>query len=634
MEGKRMKVRAFILVWIVLVMVCSFWAPFHIGVQAAFNYVFGTDFYPEPSLPKPEKGVPYIDPHFNTAITRVTDKQQDGHDHFDRMVLTPEYSRSAIENADRSKILLMESEYFIYIYDAQSFTLLQRLSQYDGGNIPAHSESGNEPRWDAQDPNIFYYVREMGFYRYDIRTEKATLIRDFGVDFPDGYWVGNDVEGEPSMDTRYWGFFVRGRPPEYPNWDKFVAFTYDLETDTIIGILTEDNPYGVSPGGNTISISPYGDRVIIEHGGSSPTMSYDLDFSNPVELGFDGHSDLGIDAEGNAVHVIKDDARDWIAMLDLRTGERTNLLKLPVTGSWNTEPGVHISANNYNKPGWAVVSTSGGDPGTWAYHHIYMVELKENPRIWRIAHTHATRYDYWGSPKATINRDGTRIYFGSNWNSGEGSDIDTYVIQLPETWWEDLGGTSPTTFVDVPPTHWAHDYIEILFQQGYVAGCSTDPLMYCPGDVMTRAESAVFVERGVHGAEYMPVQPTEQIFADVSLWEWFAKWSTALWNDGYTAGCGTDPLMYCPLEEHTRTEGCVFFLRMMNGTDYVPPNPQGIFSDVPLDGWGAKWVEAAYNAGLIPACETTPELRFCPDDPLDRAMAAYMMVQAKNIEIP
>ena len=225
-----------------------------------------------------------------------------------------------------------------------------------------------------------------------------------------------------------------------------------------------------------------------------------------------------------------------------------------------------------------------------------------------------------------------------------GPDIAGYVIDIPAKdrfEGEIYSVVTPTptpdptpTFADVPFDHWAHDVIEVLYQQGFIAGCSTDPLMYCPDDIMSRAESAVFVERGVHGAEFMPVQPTDEIFADVPLWEWFAKWSTALWADGYTAGCGTDPLMYCPLQGHTRTEGCVFFLRMLHGTDYEPPDPEGIFSDVSLDGWGAKWIEAAYNAGLIPACETTPELRFCPDDPLDRAMGAYMMVQAKGLEVP
>jgi len=204
---------------------------------------------------------------------------------------------------------------------------------------------------------------------------------------------------------------------------------------------------------------------------------------------------------------------------------------------------------------------------------------------------------------------------------GGGTDIGPYEFaQAP-------------TFADVPIDHWAHDYIERLYQEGYVAGCQTDPLMYCPEDAMTRAESAVFVERGVHGADYLPEQPAQQIFMDVPPGEWFAKWTTALWEDGYTEGCGTDPWVYCPLQQHTRAEGCVFFLRMMHGAEYVPPIPEGIFADVPLDWWGAKWVEAAYGAGLIPACETVPELKFCPDAPLDRAMGAYMMVQAKGLEL-
>jgi hypothetical protein len=190
------------------------------------------------------------------------------------------------------------------------------------------------------------------------------------------------------------------------------------------------------------------------------------------------------------------------------------------------------------------------------------------------------------------------------------------------------------TFQDVPESHWAYPYIEVLYQAGYVAGCSTDPLLYCPEQALTRAESAVFVERGIHGQGYLPGTPSLQIFDDVPLGEWFAKWATGLWDDGYTAGCGTDPLVYCPMQEHTRQEGTVFFLRMLHGSDFVPPDPIGIFSDVNLDGWGAKWIEAAYQGGLIPACETSPEMKFCPLDPLDRAMGAYMMVQAKGLVVP
>jgi hypothetical protein len=118
------------------------------------------------------------------------------------------------------------------------------------------------------------------------------------------------------------------------------------------------------------------------------------------------------------------------------------------------------------------------------------------------------------------------------------------------------------TFTDVPVDHWAFAYIDAIYQGGYVAGCSSDPLMYCPESTMTRAESAVFVERGIWGAGYLPPQPTQQIFADVLLTEWYAKWAEGLWSGGFTSGCGTAPLVYCPLMQHSIAEGTVFYLRI------------------------------------------------------------------------
>lgn len=196
-------------------------------------------------------------------------------------------------------------------------------------------------------------------------------------------------------------------------------------------------------------------------------------------------------------------------------------------------------------------------------------------------------------------------------------------------------GTAPAgSFTDVPDDHWAHEYIETIYQAGYVAGCSTDPLMYCPNDWLTRAQMAVFVLRGVHGAGYEPPAPGEQIFEDVPLDTWYAPWVNQFYLEGYTAGCSSDPLLFCPEQPHTRAEATDFFLRMLHGTEYEPPAPSGVFVDVATDTWYAGWVEAAYSAGLIPPCQTEPERRFCPDALLIRSMAAYMMVQAKGLMTP
>jgi hypothetical protein len=193
-----------------------------------------------------------------------------------------------------------------------------------------------------------------------------------------------------------------------------------------------------------------------------------------------------------------------------------------------------------------------------------------------------------------------------------------------------LGGSPSPTFGDVPFNHPYHDEIEILYQGGYTAGCSQEPLLFCPEATMTRAESAVFVERGINGAGYTPSEPTTQIFSDLSLSSWAAKWATSLFNDGFSAGCISEPLQYCPWDEHTRTEGAVFFLRMLRGAAYVPPPAVGTFTDVPAEFWGAKWIEAAYEAGIVNPCADSP-LKFCPDDPLTRGLAAWMMVQAKGL---
>jgi beta-glucanase (GH16 family) len=208
-------------------------------------------------------------------------------------------------------------------------------------------------------------------------------------------------------------------------------------------------------------------------------------------------------------------------------------------------------------------------------------------------------------------------------------------------------------FADVSNEHPFFSEIEALYQAGYTAGCGTDPLIYCPDLTMNRAESAVYVERGLWGTETLPEEPSGEIFQDLPLDSWAAKWAHALWDDAFTAGCGQDPLRYCPWEGHTRTEGAVFYLRMLNGADYSPPSPEGIFSDMDPTAWGTKWAEAAYNAGLIPECSNSSTLsledrsisrfgearveeeieilEFCPDDPLTRGLAAYMMVQAKGL---
>jgi GH25 family lysozyme M1 (1,4-beta-N-acetylmuramidase) len=196
------------------------------------------------------------------------------------------------------------------------------------------------------------------------------------------------------------------------------------------------------------------------------------------------------------------------------------------------------------------------------------------------------------------------------------------------------------TFADVPFDHPHHLYIQALWDAGYTAGCSTDPLLYCPDTVMDRAQSAVFMLRGQLGTGYSPPPEPWDTFADdwsLSDISWAEKWAEGMWDEGLTAGCQTDPLMYCPRRELPRVEASVFGLRMKHGISYTPPPASGtLFADMTdPDYWGTKWAEQAYLDGLLPECGTQDgKPLFCPDDLLDRGWGAYLVVQAKDLPLP
>ena len=221
--------------------------------------------------------------------------------------------------------------------------------------------------------------------------------------------------------------------------------------------------------------------------------------------------------------------------------------------------------------------------------------------------------------------------------SGDRFDNGAWVDNNVSSIWV-FDAPNCASFADVPPNHRSYRYVETLYQAGFVAGCDVNPRRYCPDAYLLRAEMAVFVERGVNGTDFLPPEPREQICADLPLESWAAKWFTAMYRDGYTAGCATAPLMCCPWQVHTRAEAAVFFLRIVHGRSWFPPAPTcTIFEDVTdCNTWYAKWVEAAYAANLMYPCVVeSPRLKkFCPHDSLTRGEAAEIMVRAKGLSLP
>jgi hypothetical protein len=184
---------------------------------------------------------------------------------------------------------------------------------------------------------------------------------------------------------------------------------------------------------------------------------------------------------------------------------------------------------------------------------------------------------------------------------------------------------NPITFEDVPSDYWAYDFIERLYAAGITGGCGTNPMRYCPEDTVTRAQMAVFLERGIHGASYVPPAVGAGTgFGDVSPSYWSAAFIKQLVTDGITVGCGSGN--YCPEQPVTRAQMAVFLLRSKHGGSYVPPGVGGgtDFGDVPANYWSAAWIKQLVTEGITSGCGGG---NYCPESPVTRAQMAVFLVR-------
>jgi CSLREA domain-containing protein len=196
------------------------------------------------------------------------------------------------------------------------------------------------------------------------------------------------------------------------------------------------------------------------------------------------------------------------------------------------------------------------------------------------------------------------------------------------------------TFIDVVPANSEWLEIEILYANGLTAGCSATPMNFCPSQIMDRAQAAVFNLRGNFGLSYTPpAAPWDRFADDWSTGAWAEKWAEGMYNAGFTAGCATSPLRYCPWDLTTKVQAAVFGLRLKYGNAYAPPAATGtVFFDMTDTAYfGTKWAEKAYADGLLPNCGINAgsgKPLFCPDFLVSRGQAAYMVVRAKNLTMP
>lgn len=391
-----------------------------------------------PDLPEPQPRLPFRDPVFGTCVVRVTDREADVSPDDSSAGLKNEYSRVQSFNVDGSLILVMGLQATWYLYDGRTLAPLGQLPF--GGPV--------EPRWDAEDADILYYLEGGRLMAYEVATGEQTLVHDFAADFPGQSLaaVWTRYEGSPSADGRYWGLMA-----EDEAWVTVSFLVYDLRQDKVIARRDVRGTPGAEEI-DSVYITPLGNYFIADFSdhycepGRLGTddepcgyMVYDRDLENGRGLlRIGGHMDVALDAQGREVAVFQDIDTDQISMLDLASGQVTPLW--PIDFSY-TSVGLHISGRAFDRPGWALVSTHDGDAAshTWMDDQVFAMELEPGGRVVRLAHTHSLvdeseEHDYWAEPHASVSGDFTRVLFTSNWGRSGTEEVEMYLIEVPPDW--------------------------------------------------------------------------------------------------------------------------------------------------------------------------------------------------------
>jgi YD repeat-containing protein len=196
-------------------------------------------------------------------------------------------------------------------------------------------------------------------------------------------------------------------------------------------------------------------------------------------------------------------------------------------------------------------------------------------------------------------------------------------------------GKSPNAiqaFNDVALTHPFFAQIDLIKNRGVTVGCTTNPPMYCPNDLVTREQMAAFIMRSL--GEFSPPTPGSQRFLDVPPANIFYNFIDRLAALNISVGCGGSN--YCPASAVTRGQ-MVTFLERAVGRGNPPTPATQRFVDVPTNHTFYAFVESFVQHGMsrgamnvfMQNCDNGLDgQHFCPDKALTRAeMAALLVIE-------
>ena len=365
------------------------------------------------SIEQPDYMASYLDPEFNTTVTRITDRiNQTGNAH--------PYPKTQAWNSDMSMFRLGYR-----LYNANTFEELAITSGENNlSKLYYINGALSEMKWSNVNPDVFYGIWSNEFWKATIHRDTNTitfdLIHRFNESNYDKFTLGK-YEGNIDFNDRYIVFAARKETQ-----DHLTAILYDMQLDVIKA--TKDFPDALWPDNGQvfdwISVSPLGHHILMSS--DDKIDQYDMNLNLVRHLTTSGgHGDLGVDQNGSEVYVQFEfyteeyGNNNGIWIYRLSDGYRIRLLPDKYNGG-------HISCRNAQRQGWCYASTNAE-----GHKEVFAIKLDysgaQQHIVNRFVQTHNT-VDSFGN----VSPDGRRVLFFSNWGNAalDWEDRDTYHVQL------------------------------------------------------------------------------------------------------------------------------------------------------------------------------------------------------------
>ena len=397
----------------------------------------------------PAQGTTYSDPVFGQTIRRVTNV-------YPRVGDSTLYNKNGNWNADGTLIL----------HDPNASGVHDIIDTTTGAVVRAHIPWGGEPTFDPNVRDVFYYASGTTLRKFLVPTGASALVKDFGatignlggsvdcVDVSGRYFVLN-VNGI----TQVWDAIdASGRLPGDPAYvPQAAGLGLALPGDAGHGGVFSGS-FVATFGPGYIGITPRADGVFMVGSRDSTTGNtyvfwYALDLGaktmstpgvnrTPNWNGGD-HGDVVSASDGNSYFIgINSGSPGWAVMRwNLTQGGPSTLL-------------VRVGNNNHDEHfsgiprgiwrDWMVVdletnASDNSDLGLWEPFHqeIFMVNVL-TAAVRRLAHHRSQRatQEYTWEPRVSVNWDGTRVAFLSNYGYLENQYSDLWTVEIGD-------GTTP-----------------------------------------------------------------------------------------------------------------------------------------------------------------------------------------------